>query len=172
MKNLSKIICSGCFVCFLLVNGAQHSPLSFVPGSPKGKVSSSTQMWGKKYFRHQMNTECTWNVEMTPQIKILSIWRARKMYPLFRNVIFRRWIPGDFGLHMQLFFEKPKFEKSVENEVSGISKSVFRRKWCAALSSVVCHGGPEGQENRFNANVVEQSVLGLVLTFRPLYLKN
>ena len=30
MQNLSKMISSGCFVCFLLVNGAQHSPLSFV----------------------------------------------------------------------------------------------------------------------------------------------
>ena len=94
------------------------------------------------------------------------------MYPLFRNVIFRRSIPGDFGLHMQLFFDNPSFEISFENEVSGISKSVFERKWCAALSSVVCHGGPEGQENRFNANVVETTVLGLVVTFRPLYFKN
>ena len=73
---------------------------------------------------------------------------------------------------MQLFFENPKFENSFEKEVSGISRKVFKRKWCAALSSVVCHGGPEGQENRFNANVVEQSVLGLVLTFRTLYVKN
>ena len=38
---------------------------------------------------------------------------------------------------------------------------IFWYKWCAALSSVVVHGGPEGQKNRFNANVVEATVLGL-----------
>ena len=76
------------------------------------------------------------------------------MYPLFRNVIFRRSIPGDFGLHMQLFFDNPSFEISFENEVSGISKSVFERKWSAALSSVVVHEKIEVQKNRFNANVI------------------
>ena len=49
---------------------------------------------------------------------------------------------------------------------------VFRYKWCAALSSVVVHGEPEGQKNRFNANVVEQNVLGLVMTFRSFYVTN
>ena len=48
----------------------------------------------------------------------------------------------------------------------------FWYKWCAALSSVVVHGGPEGQKNRFNANVVETTVLGLVMTFRSLYVTN
>ena len=48
----------------------------------------------------------------------------------------------------------------------------FWYKWCAALSSVVVHGGPEGQKNRFNANVVEQNVLGLVMTFRSFYVTN
>ena len=42
-----------------------------------------------------------------------------------------------------------------------MSLIVFGYKWCAALSSVVVHGGPEGQKNRFNANVVETTMLGL-----------
>ena len=49
---------------------------------------------------------------------------------------------------------------------------VLRVKWCAALSSVVLHEVPEGQENRFNANVVEPCILGLVMTFRQPYCKN
>ena len=49
---------------------------------------------------------------------------------------------------------------------------VFEYKWCAALSSVVVHGGPEGQKNRFNANVVKTSMLGLVVTFRSFYVTN
>ena len=49
---------------------------------------------------------------------------------------------------------------------------VFGYKWCAALSSVVVHGGPEGQKNPFNANVVEATVLGLVLPFRSFYATN
>ena len=49
---------------------------------------------------------------------------------------------------------------------------VFGYKWCAALSSVVVHGGPEGQKNPFNANVVETTVLGLVMTFRSFYVIN
>ena len=49
---------------------------------------------------------------------------------------------------------------------------VFWYKWCAALSSVVVHGGPEGQKNRFNANVVETIMLGLVVTFRSFYVTN
>ena len=49
---------------------------------------------------------------------------------------------------------------------------VFGYEWCAALSSVVVHGGPEGQKNQFNANVVETTVLGLVVTFRPFYVTN
>ena len=49
---------------------------------------------------------------------------------------------------------------------------VFGYKWCAALSSVVVHGGPEGQKNQFNANVVETTVLGLVVTFRSFYVTN
>ena len=48
----------------------------------------------------------------------------------------------------------------------------FWYKWCAALSSVVVHGGPEGQKNRFNANVVEAAVLGLVVTFMSFYVTN
>ena len=49
---------------------------------------------------------------------------------------------------------------------------VFGYKWCAALSSVVVHGGPEGQKNHFNANVVQISMLGLVVTFRSFYVTN
>ena len=30
LQNHLKIVCSECFACFLLVNGAQHSPLSFL----------------------------------------------------------------------------------------------------------------------------------------------
>ena len=36
MQNLSKIISSGCFVCFLLVNGAKHSLLIFWLMLPEG----------------------------------------------------------------------------------------------------------------------------------------
>ena len=32
-------------------------------------------------------------------------------------------------------------------------KYVFKRKWCAALSSVVCPGAPFGQSFKFNANL-------------------
>ena len=75
------------------------------------------------------------------------------MYLLFRKTKYRRSIAGDFSVHMQLFLENPKVENSFENEVSGISESVFRRQWCAAPSSVVCPGEPEGQRFKFNANV-------------------
>ena len=102
---------------FSIENGAQHSPLSFVLGSPKGRISRSTQIYDNKYLRHQMNTEYKSNVRMAPEIKILSIWRARKMNPLIQNVNFRCSISGDFGLHMQLFLKMTKVEKSFENEV-------------------------------------------------------
>ena len=99
-----------------------------------------------------MNTEYKSNVRMAPEIKILSIWRARKMNLFNQNVNFRCSISGDFGLHMQFFPKMTKVEKSFENEVRGISRSVFNRKWCAALSSVVCLGEPEGPNLTLNAN--------------------
>ena len=49
---------------------------------------------------------------------------------------------------------------------------VFGYTWCAAFSSVVVHGGPEGQKNRFNANVMETTVLGFSVTFRSFYVTN
>ena len=48
---------------------------------------------------------------------------------------------------------------------------VFWYKWCAALSSVVLHGGPEGQKICFNANVVWKSILRLVVSFTYVYSK-
>ena len=56
LKNHLKIVRSGCFVCFLVVNGAQHSPLSFVQVGPKGKLPGSTQMWFSKILQSQMWT--------------------------------------------------------------------------------------------------------------------
>ena len=70
LKNLLKIVCSWCFVCFLIVNGAQHSPLSFVSVGPKGKLPASTQMWFSKILQSQMYTFWKHIWEMSTSSKI------------------------------------------------------------------------------------------------------
>ena len=60
---------------------------------------------------------------------------------------FRCSVPAFLGLHMQLFLKITKLDKSFENEVWGISRSIFNRKWCAALSSVVSLRAPSGKKS-------------------------
>ena len=100
-----------------------------------------------------MSIECQWNVQMTSKIKIFDIWSVRKWSPLVKNVIFQCSTSGDLGPDTQFFWKHTKVEKSFENEVPNMFKYVFRRKWCAALSSVVCPGAPFGQSFKFNANL-------------------
>ena len=82
----------------------------------------------------------------------------------------RTWAP-----HEPKFVKNRKVPKS-HKMTSGVFWNmfliVFWCKWCAALSSVVRHGGPEGQKIRFNANVVWATVLGLVVSCRTLNCKN
>ena len=92
-----------------------------------------------------MSIECRWNDEITSKIQIFDIWSVRKKYPLIQNVIFQCSISGYLGSYTQLLWERTKVENSIENGVSGVCKYVFKRKWCAALSSVVCPGGPSGK---------------------------
>ena len=49
---------------------------------------------------------------------------------------------------------------------------LFNRKWCAALSSVVCLGGPEGQVAGFNANVVFKNIAEPDVNILETYLTN
>ena len=49
---------------------------------------------------------------------------------------------------------------------------LFNRKWCAALSSVVCLGGPEGQVAGFNANVVFGNITVPDVHIMETYLRN
>ena len=77
--------------------------------------------------------------------------------------------------HEPKFGKKWKVPRSPKKWILSILRYVlivFGCKWCAALSSVVRHGKPVGQKIRFNANSVEQSILGLVVSFSNLYLKN
>ena len=66
---------------------------------------------------------------------------------------------------MSDFPEKVKISPDIKNEFLRLFLSVLWYKWCAALSSVVLHGGPEGRKNRFNANVVWENILGLSVKF-------
>ena len=49
---------------------------------------------------------------------------------------------------------------------------LFTRKWCAALFSVVCLGGPEGQVARFNANVFFKNTADPNVYIIETYLRN
>ena len=49
---------------------------------------------------------------------------------------------------------------------------LFTSKWCAALSSVVCLGGPEGQVAGFNANVVFKNTAEPDVYILKTYLRN
>ena len=77
--------------------------------------------------------------------------------------------------HEPKFDQKPKVPKSSKMSprvFQSMFLIVFWCKWCAALSSVVRHGGPEGQKIKFNANVVWATILGLVVAFIALNCKN
>ena len=64
------------------------------------------------------------------------------------------------GRKKALLRRSPKNEKSFENNLFGMLCVLFNSKWCAALSSVVCLGGPEGQVAGFNANVFFENISG------------
>ena len=49
---------------------------------------------------------------------------------------------------------------------------LFASKWCAALSSVVCPGGPEGQVAGFNANVVFKNTAEPDVHILKIHLRN
>ena len=49
---------------------------------------------------------------------------------------------------------------------------LFTSKWCAALSSVVCLGGPEGQVAGFNANVVFKNITAPDVYIMETYFRN
>ena len=50
--------------------------------------------------------------------------------------------------------------------------SCVQKIWCAALSSVVCLGGPEGQVAGFNANVVFKNIAEPDVYILETYLRN
>ena len=50
-------------------------------------------------------------------------------------------------------FEKIKMSQNTQKSFLGLFYVCFACKWCAALSSAVSSGGPEGQVLTFNANV-------------------
>ena len=71
------------------------------------------------------------------------------------------WVLGlHWGCKRALFWQSPKTQKSFENCLFGMFCVLFTGKWCAALSSVVCLGGPEGQVAGFNANVFFENISG------------
>ena len=49
---------------------------------------------------------------------------------------------------------------------------LFISKWCAALSSVVCLGGPEGQVAGFNANVFFENISAPDVEIMETYFRN
>ena len=67
--------------------------------------------------------------------------------------------PGIFAHVTPLLRQPAKVENPFENDFSGMFRNVFSKKWCAALSSVVCPGEPFGPKIQFNANVFLHSVL-------------
>ena len=70
--------------------------------------------------------------------------------------------PGIFAHVTPLLRQPAKVENPFENDFSGMFRNVFSKKWCAALSSVLCHGVPFGQKTQFNANVFFACMLGFV----------
>ena len=78
----------------------------------------------------------------------------------FQNFHMRiHWVLGLLrGCKNAVFCRSLKIAKSFKNMVFWMFCVVFIIKWCAALSSVVCLGGPEGQVAGFNANVVFENI--------------
>jgi len=66
---------------------------------------------------------------------------------------------------MNDFPEKVEISPDIKNDFLSLFLSDSCYKWCAALSSVVLHGEPEGHKIRFNANVWWEKVLGLDVKF-------
>ena len=73
LKILSKMTSEVCLVMFLVKNGAQHSPLSFVQVGPKGKFPSSTQMYVSKISQCYMSMILKETLKMNISSKFFSI---------------------------------------------------------------------------------------------------
>ena len=58
----------------------------------------------------------------------------------------------------ELFLKKSKMSQNFEKSFLGLFYVCFACKWCAALSSAVSTGGPEGQVSKFNANVCFKNI--------------
>ena len=71
--------------------------------------------------------------------------------------------------------EEGKTREKGERKMKGAGgrrKVRGKSKWCAALSSVVCLGGPEGQVAGFNANVVFKNIAEPDVYILETYLRN
>ena len=98
--------------------------------------------------------------------------------------MYSRWILKDFRMRNHwvlsllrdrkkaLFWRSPKNAKSFKNNFFRMFCVLFTSKWCAALSSVVCLGGPEGQVAGFNANVWFENISGPDVYILKTYLRN
>ena len=58
------------------------------------------------------------------------------------------------------FLQKSKMFQNFQKSFLGLLYVCFACKWCAALSSAVSSGGPEGQVARFNANSFFKNITG------------
>ena len=58
------------------------------------------------------------------------------------------------------FLKKSKMSQNFQKSFLGLFYVCFVCKWCAALSSAVSSGGPEGQVARFNANSFFKNITG------------
>ena len=58
------------------------------------------------------------------------------------------------------FLQKSKMFQNFQKSFLGLFYVCFACKWCAALSSAVSSGGPEGQVARFNANSFFKNITG------------
>ena len=90
MQNLSKMISSGCFVCFLLVNGAKHSLLIFWLMLPEGwflQVNVDLRPKRSPLWSLLPNL-VSWDVHFNRVESFLGfcIWGALREWSIFFNV--------------------------------------------------------------------------------------
>ena len=134
-------------------------------GGPEGRKNrfNANVVWEKVlglFVKFMCEMFENWSRENFPEYLMLRI-HAFKLNSAFK--IFVKLC--GFLCLMCDFPEKTKKSPDIKNEFLRLFLNVFWYKWCAALSSVVLHGGPEGRKNRFNANVLWENILGLYVNF-------
>ena len=97
LKILSKMVSQVCLDMFLLENGAQHSPLSFVLGRPSGRKSNSTQMYFWHSCRGLFATKQFSSNVFALKIKFFDVWWCRIVNAIPKMINFRSPISGYRG---------------------------------------------------------------------------